>query len=97
MTITGFLLLILVGAICGAIAEFIVGWSRGGFIAATAVGFIGAFIGSWFAPRLGLPSLLTVRVEGHSIEIFWSVLGAVGLLLVLSVFRRSGYYRRPLL
>ena len=97
MTVTGFLLLILVGALCGAIAEFLVGWSRGGFIAAAVVGFMGAVIGSWAAPRLSLPSLLTVQVEGHSIEIFWSVLGAVALLMVLSVFRRSSYYRRPLL
>jgi len=97
MTVTGFLLFILVGAICGAIAEFLVGWSPGGFIAATVVGFIGALIGDWFAPRLHLPSLLTVRIEGHSVEILWAVLGAMLLLIVMSIFRRSSYYRRPLL
>jgi uncharacterized membrane protein YeaQ/YmgE (transglycosylase-associated protein family) len=95
MTITGFLLLVLVGAICGAVAEFIVGWSRGGFLVATAVGFLGAAIGGFFAPRIGLPSLLNVQIEGHSIEIFWSVLGAIVLLMVMSIFRRSSYYRRP--
>jgi len=94
MTITGFLLFLLVGAICGAIAEFIVGWSSGGFIAAAVVGILGAFIGGWFAPRLGLPSLLAVRIEGHGIEVFWSILGAVALLLLLSVFRRTSYYDR---
>ena len=96
MTIIGFLLLVLVGAICGAIAELIIGWSPGGFLVATAVGFIGAAIGGFFAPRLGLPSLLNVRIEGHSIEVFWSVLGAIVLLMVMSVFRRSSYYRRPI-
>ena len=93
MTLIGFLLLILVGAICGGIAEFIVGFRPGGFIAATIVGFLGAFIGGWIAPRIGLPSLLAVRVEGHSIEIVWSVLGAILLLLVLSAFRRRPYSR----
>jgi uncharacterized membrane protein YeaQ/YmgE (transglycosylase-associated protein family) len=88
MTLIGFLLLILVGAICGGIAEFIVGFRPGGFIASTVVGFVGAFIGSWIAPRIGLPSLLAVRVEGHSIEVIWSVLGAILLLLVMSAFRR---------
>jgi uncharacterized membrane protein YeaQ/YmgE (transglycosylase-associated protein family) len=96
MTITGFLLLILLGAICGAIAELIVGWSRGGFIVATAVGFIGAALGSWFAPRIGLPSLLSIRIEGHSIEVFWSLLGAIVLVMVMNLFRRSSYYRRPI-
>jgi len=97
MTVTGFLLFILVGAICGGIAEFLVGWSPGGFIAATVVGFVGALIGDWFAPKLHLPSLFAVRIEGHSIEIVWSILGAMVLLIVLSVFRRSSFYRRPLL
>ena len=95
MTVVGFLLLVVVGAICGAIAEFIVGWSPGGFIAAAVVGFLGAIFGGWIAPQIGLPSLLAVRIEGHSIEIFWSVLGAIALLLVMSAFRRSSYYRRP--
>lgn len=94
MTITGFLLFLLVGAICGAIAEFIVGWSSGGFIAAAVVGILGAFIGGWIAPRLGLPSLMAVRVEGYAIEVFWSILGAILLLLVLSAFRRTSYYGR---
>ena len=89
MTIAGFLLLILVGAICGAIAELIVGWSRGGFLVATIVGFAGAWIGNWVAPRIHLPSYLTVSVEGHVIEVLWAILGAVALLLVLSLFRRN--------
>jgi len=94
MTVTGFLLLLLVGAICGAIAQFLVGWTSGGFIAAAVVGILGSFIGSYLAPKLGLPSLLAVRIEGHSIEVFWSILGAVALLLLMSLFRRASYYGR---
>lgn len=94
MTIIGFLLLILVGAICGAIAEFIVGWSPGGFIAAAVIGVLGAFLGGWLAPMIGLPSLLAVRIESYSIEIVWSILGAVALLLVMSAIRRSRYSSR---
>lgn len=96
MSIVGFLLLIVVGAICGAIAEFIVGWSPGGFIASAVVGFLGAVFGGWFAPKIGLPSLLAVRIEGYSIEIVWSVLGAIALLLAMSAFRRTRYNRRSL-
>jgi uncharacterized membrane protein YeaQ/YmgE (transglycosylase-associated protein family) len=96
MSLVGLLLLILVGAICGAIAEVLVGYSPGGFLASVAIGFLGALIGTWLAPRIGLPSMFAVTIEGYRIEILWAVLGAVLLLLVLSLFRRS-YYRRPLL
>jgi len=97
MTITGLLLLVMFGVICGGIAELIVGWRPWGLITSAAVGFMGAFIGDWFAPRIGLPTLLAVRIEGHSIEIFWSVLGAIALLMALNVFRRTSYKRWPIL
>ncbi len=94
MSIVGFLLLLVVGAICGAIAELIVGFSPGGFFASAIVGFLGAVIGSWFAPRLGLPSVLAVHIEGFTIEIVWSVLGAIALLAVVLLVRRASYPRR---
>jgi uncharacterized membrane protein YeaQ/YmgE (transglycosylase-associated protein family) len=95
MSLVGLLLLILVGAICGAIAEVIVGYSPGGFLASVAIGFLGALIGTWLATRLGLPSLLPITIDGFTIEVLWAILGAIILLVVLSLFRRS-YYRRPL-
>lgn len=94
MTVLGFLLLVLIGAICGAIAEMIVGWSPGGFLASVVVGFVGAVLGGWLARVLHLPSVLAVNIEGYTIEILWTVLGAILLLLIVSLFRRSAY-RRP--
>jgi len=96
MSVVDLLLLLLVGAICGAIAEMIVGFSPGGFLASVAIGFLGALIGTWLAGRLGLPSVLAVRIGGYTIEILWAILGAIILLLIISFFRR-GYYRRPYL
>jgi len=96
MTIVGFLLLLVLGAICGAIAELIVGFSPGGFLTSAVVGFLGAAIGGWFAPRIGLPSILAVRVEGYTIEVVWSVLGAIILLAVLALVRRVTYPRTRL-
>jgi uncharacterized membrane protein YeaQ/YmgE (transglycosylase-associated protein family) len=94
MTLLGFVMLIVLGAICGFVAEMIVGWSPGGFFASTAVGFVGAWIGGWLAGLLHLPSMFVVRIEGHPIEVIWTVLGAILLLLVVSLFRRSPYYSR---
>ncbi len=94
MTVVDLLLLLPIGAICGAIAEMIVGFSPGGFLASVAIGFLGALIGTWLAGQLRLPSVLAVTIGGYTIEILWAILGAIVLLLIISLFRRS-YYRRP--
>lgn len=94
MSLVELLLLILVGAICGVIAELLVGFSPGGFFASVAIGFLGAFIGTWLAAQIHLPSVLAVSIGGYTIEILWAIIGAVILLLILSLFRRS-YYRTP--
>ena len=94
MTLVGLLLLLIVGAVCGAIAEMLVGFSPGGFFASAVVGFLGAWIGTWIARDAHLPGLLSVTVEGHSIEVVWAVIGAVVLLLVISLFRGAAIRRR---
>jgi uncharacterized membrane protein YeaQ/YmgE (transglycosylase-associated protein family) len=94
MTLLGVLLLILLGAVCGVVAELIVGFSPGGFLASAAVGFVGAWVGAWLAGALHLPSMLVVNIEGHAIEVVWTVLGAILLLLVVSVVRHRPYYSR---
>ena len=94
MTVLGFLLLIVVGAICGAVAELIVGYSPGGFLVSVAVGFVGAWIGGWLAGVLHLPAVLIVRIEGHALDVVWTVLGSIVLLLIVSMLRRSNSYRR---
>jgi len=88
MTLLGLLLLLVVGAVCGAVAELIVGWSAGGFFASAGVGFLGALIGGWLATALRLPSIFAVRIDTVTIDIVWAVLGAVILLAILSVLRR---------
>ncbi len=88
MTIIDFLLLLLVAAICGAIAQAIVGISLGGCLVSAGVGFVGALVGMWLARSLGLPELLMVRVGGESFPVVWSVIGAALLLVVISLFIR---------
>jgi uncharacterized membrane protein YeaQ/YmgE (transglycosylase-associated protein family) len=93
MTLLGLVLLLVVGAICGAVAELIVGWSAGGFFASAGVGFLGALLGGWLARVLGLPSIFAVHIETVTIEIVWAILGAVILLAVLSMVRRRRFVR----
>ena len=95
MSLAELLLLLLVGAICGVVAEMLVGYSPGGILASIVIGFLGAVIGTWLARQIGLPSVLAVHIGGYTIEILWAIIGAIILLLILSLFR-GRYYRRPL-
>ncbi len=88
MTIIDFLLLLLIAAICGTIAQVIVGVSVGGCLVSAVVGFVGALIGMWLARQAGLPEPLMVRVGGESFPVVWSVVGSALLLLVISVLTR---------
>ncbi len=88
MSIIDFLLLLLVAAICGTVAQMIVGVSVGGCLVSSVVGFIGALIGMWLARRVGLPEPLMVRIGGESFPVVWSVIGSALLLVVLSLLTR---------
>ena len=94
MTLLGVLILLLVGALCGALAELIVGFSAGGFFTSAAVGFAGAFIGSAIARALQLPAVLVINVERVGIDVVWAVVGAALLLGIVSIFRRRTVHVR---
>jgi uncharacterized membrane protein YeaQ/YmgE (transglycosylase-associated protein family) len=91
MTIMEFLVLLVVAGICGAIAQAVVGYSRGGCLAAIAVGFIGALLGAWLSRIVGLPELFAINVGGTTFPIIWSIIGAAVFVAGLSLI--SG--RRP--
>jgi uncharacterized membrane protein YeaQ/YmgE (transglycosylase-associated protein family) len=93
MTIGGFLLLLLIAFICGAIAQALSGGSRGGCLVTIAVGFIGAMLGSWIARVMGLPELISINVGGgERFPIIWSIMGGAIFCAVLSLLTR----RRPM-
>ncbi len=88
MTLLDFLLLILIAAICGAIAEALVGISIGGCLVSAVVGFVGALIGMWLARQFGLPEWFAIRVGNQTFPVIWSIIGSALLLLIISVFVR---------
>ena len=85
---TGFLILLLVAAICGAIGRAIAGGTRGGCLVSVAVGFIGALLGSWLARQLRLPDLFAISIDRHPFPVIWSIIGAA--LFVAIVHLISG-------
>ena len=87
ITLTGLLVLFIIAGLCGAIGRLIAGGLRGGFVVSIAVGFIGAFLGTFLARTLRLPEVAVVAVDGHAFPIVWSIVGAavfVGLAHLIS-------------
>lgn len=88
MTVTSFLLLLLIAAICGTIAQSLVGYSVGGCLISALVGFVGALFGSWLAAQFGLPEPLPVQVDGQTFPVLWSIIGSALLVAGLSMINR---------
>ena len=92
MTLTQFLILLLVAGICGSIGQAIAGYSHGGCLVAIALGFIGALLGTYLAHALGLPDMFRIHIAGESFPIVWSIIGSALFVAVISLITRRRYY-----
>lgn len=88
LTLPGLLVLILIAAICGAVGRALGGGVRGGLMVSTAIGFIGALLGPWFARQFHLAEPFVLRAGGYSFPIMWSIIG--GALFVAFLHLLSG-------
>ena len=88
MSLLSILLLLLVAAVCGSIGQALVGYSVGGCLMSTIVGFIGAWLGSWLSAQLGLPEPLAVNIGGETFPILWSIIGSALFVAVLGLITR---------
>jgi len=95
MNVWEFLILLLVAAICGAVAQAIAGFSRGGFLVAIAVGFIGALFGTWIQRVTGAPEIFVVQVGDTAFPIVWSIIGGVLFAVIVSLLTPRYYRVRP--
>jgi uncharacterized membrane protein YeaQ/YmgE (transglycosylase-associated protein family) len=91
MSLLGFLILLVIAAICGALGQAIAGYTLGGFLVSIVVGFIGAWLGAWLATQFGLPELFVFTVDGWSIPIVWAVIGSAILTVIVGVLTRRRY------
>ena len=88
------IVLIVIAAVCGAIAKALAGGSRGGLVTSIALGFIGALFGPWLAHQIKLSEPLVVLVAGRPFPIVWSIVGAALFLAVLHLFSRPRWRLR---
>jgi uncharacterized membrane protein YeaQ/YmgE (transglycosylase-associated protein family) len=85
----GPLIMLLVGLVAGWLAGKLVAGGGFGLIADIAIGIVGAFIGTWLLPQLGIHI-----GSGLISAIIVATIGAVILLLIVGLFRRRYPPRR---
>lgn len=90
MSLVEFLILLIVAAVCGGLAQAIAGYSRGGCLVSIVLGFIGALIGTWLARLTGLPEIFAVEIGGAKIPIVWSIIGGALFCALLQFVRGPG-------
>ena len=88
MTIIGFLVLLVIAAICGGIGQSLAGYDLGGCLVSIIVGFIGAYIGLWVAGKMGLPHLFEITIDGKPFPVVWAVIGSAIFTLIMALLRR---------
>ena len=89
MTLMGFLILLVIAAICGSIGQSLAGYNLGGCLVSIVVGFIGAYLGIWIADRFGLPRIFEINIEGRPFPIVWAVIGSAIFTLIMALLRRA--------
>ena len=86
MTLTEWLILLAIAAICGSLGQFLVGYSVGGCLTSIVIGIVGAYLGLWLAREFGLPELFSLNIGNRDFPILWSIIGsalfAAGLGLI---------------
>jgi len=92
MTIIDFLILLLVAAICGGIAQAIGGYSRGGCLVSIALGFIGALVGMYLARLFGLDEIFMVQIGDIRFPVVWSIIGASLFVALIALLRGRRRY-----
>jgi uncharacterized membrane protein YeaQ/YmgE (transglycosylase-associated protein family) len=85
MSDQGLFVILLVGIVAGWLAGHFVRGTGYGLVADACIGIVGALIGSWLLPRLGIH--LGVGIVAAIIS---ATVGAVLLLLVLRLLYRRG-------
>jgi uncharacterized membrane protein YeaQ/YmgE (transglycosylase-associated protein family) len=91
MSLLGFLILLVIAAICGALGQSIAGYSLGGFLISILVGFVGAWLGAWLAGQLGLPEWFVINVDGEPFPIVWAIIGSALVALLVGLLTRRRY------
>ena len=91
MSLLGFIILLIIAAICGSIGQALAGYSYGGCLVSMVVGFVGAYVGLWLAGQLGLPDFFPIVIQGETFPVVGSIIGSAVLAVILGLVTRRRY------
>jgi uncharacterized membrane protein YeaQ/YmgE (transglycosylase-associated protein family) len=94
ITLESLIILLIVAGIAGAIGQWLAGYSRGGLLTSIALGFVGAFLGTWVAKQFHLSELYTLQIGRTSFPIVWAIIGAALFVAILGMMNRRHMFRR---
>ena len=84
-----FLLLLILSAGLGLLAQRILHLKLGGLFAATFLGLIGAYLGREMANLLHLPSWVAITIGHRIFPLEWSIIGAMLTVFVVASIAKS--------
>lgn len=93
MSLISFIILLVIAAVCGMVGQAIAGYSLGGWVISTIIGFIGAYVGVWLARQFGLPVFFSLDVGGESFPVIWSIIGSALLAAIFGLLSRRRVFR----
>ena len=85
----GILYTIIIGAVCGYIADVLMSDNGYGLLISIVIGIAGSFVGGWAFDQLGISI-----GSGVVSDIIRGASGAIIILFVLGLFKRAGKRRR---
>jgi uncharacterized membrane protein YeaQ/YmgE (transglycosylase-associated protein family) len=88
LTIESLIILLIVSFLVGWIGQTIAGYSHRGCLTSTALGFIGAVIGSWAVKQFKLPPIWELKVGNTNFPVVWAIIGAALVVAILGLLTR---------
>jgi uncharacterized membrane protein YeaQ/YmgE (transglycosylase-associated protein family) len=85
MSLVGAVILLIIASVCGSVGSRIAGYSHIGCLSSIALGFVGAWLGTWFAGQVHLPPIYVFHMHGESFPVVWSIIGAAMAAAVTSM------------
>ncbi len=89
ITLPGIVVTLIIAALIGALAQLIIGYTRGGCLMSLLVGLVGALLGGWIAGLLRMPPIL----EFAGVDVIWTLIGSAVFVLILSLVMGGGRHR----
>lgn len=86
MTLPGWLIFLIIGAIAGWLAGLVVRGFGFGLLGNIVVGIIGALLAGWLLPTLGIGFMV---VNPLVTSIIYAMIGAIVLLVIIGLIKRA--------